>query len=384
MNKSIFESRRRSLYPNGPDVSSVGFGSYRIGFSHPEHADALESALRRGLNLIDTSSNYSNGESEELIGQVISKLISKNVIERNKTVLVTKCGYLQGAAKDFPEISSFGDHFRHCIHPEFILDQIEISLKRLNTDYLDVYLLHNPEYMLKRFELDGMEKSQAQDLFYQRIKESFLCLENLVSEGKIKSYGVSSNYFGSPNDDFSFVSLKKLHDVAISISDKNHFKVVEMPLNWLEVSPLFYELEDTNESTISYAQKNKIGVLINRPFNAMFNDSLIRLTRPQIQEKDLIHLDEDALRGFENWKSLASDLEQLAHKQLEDVPGYEDASLSQLALATLVWLPGVSSVLCGMRQERYVTDAAYALSRPALLSAKNVLYNIYENLEFHN
>jgi aryl-alcohol dehydrogenase-like predicted oxidoreductase len=124
-------------------------------------------------------------------------------------------------------------------------------------------------------------------------------------------------------------------------------------------------------------------VLINRPFNAMFNDSLIRLTRPQIQEKDLIHLDEDALRGFENWKSLASNLEQLARKQLEDVPGYEDAPLSQLALATLVWLPGVGSVLCGMRQERYVTDAAHALSRPALLSAKNVLYNIYENLEFH-
>ena len=97
-----------------------------------------------------------------------------------------------------------------------------------------------------------------------------------------------------------------------------------------------------------------------------------------------MNLDENALKGFENWKALSMDLEYLAHKQLEDIPGYEDAPLSQLVLATLIWLPGVSSVLCGMRQERYVNDAASALSRPALLSAKNVLYNIYENLEFHN
>lgn len=384
MNKSIFQARRRPLCPGGPDVSSVGFGSYRIGFSQPQHASALESALLQGLNLIDTSSNYSHGESEELIGSTLSKLTQKNLIKREDIVLVTKAGYLEAKDKSYPEISSFGEYFDHCIHPDFLTDQVDQSLKRLGVEYLDSYLLHNPEYMLKRFELDGMERSQAHLLFYERLKKSFSFLESLVEQGKIKSYGISSNYFGAPNDDFSFVSLKKCHEIALSISEKNHFKVVQMPLNWLEVSPLFYELESTGESTISYAQKKGIGVLTNRPFNAMLNDSLIRLTRPQIPEADLLNLDENALKGFENWKALSADLEYLAHKQLEDAPGYEDAPLSQLVLATLIWIPGVSSVLCGMRQERYVNDAASALSRPALLSAKNVLYNIYENLEFHN
>ena len=90
----VFESRRRSLYKGGPKVSPVGFGTYRVGFAKqlgfPESATALETALRKGLNLIDTSSNYGFGQSELLIGKTLNKLIAENVIQRENIVLVSK------------------------------------------------------------------------------------------------------------------------------------------------------------------------------------------------------------------------------------------------------------------------------------------------------
>ena len=156
-----------------------------------------------------------------------------------------------------------------------------------------------------------------------------------------------------------------------------------MPMNWLEVSPLFYEVENTGLSTISYAKENNIGVMLNRPFNSMFNDGLIRLTRPQFSQTEINEFDEGMQKGYENWNKLSTDLENIAAKQLELTPGYENAPLSQLVLSTLAWLPGVSCVLCGMRRTNYVKDVQQALERPALPQARMVLKNIYENLEFH-
>lgn len=393
-----FESRRRILYKNGPYVSPVGFGSYRIGMSpqlgFPECAQALELALQKGLNLIDTSTNYGFGQSEILIGKTIRKYVTDNKIERENLVVVSKVGYIQGPnielaksrelqKKPFPEISQFGDETWHCIHPDFIEDQIERSLSRLGLTCIDVYLLHNPEYMLKRFELDGVERLHAKQIFYDRIKNSFLALEKLVSAGKIKAYGVSSNNLGAPEEEFCSVSIKALHEVALSISDTHSFKVVQMPMNWLEVSPVFYEVESIGESTLSYASHHDIGVMLNRPFNAMFNDGLIRLTRPQVLPEELKNLDEGMKKGLANWQQMSMDLEKLAREQLADVPGYDDATLSQFVVSTLIWSKGVTSVLCGIRKEKYVEDVEQALCRPSLPRAREHLRGIFENLEFH-
>ncbi len=395
----IFETRRRPLYEKGPYVTPIGFGSYRIGYGkvyqYPQCEQALQIACEDGLNLIDTSTNYGFGQSELLIGKILKQFFEEKKLSRESIVVVSKVGYIQGPnleiaklrAKEgnpFSDVSVFGNETSHCIHPDFIFDQIERSRSRLGLETIDVYLLHNPEYMLKRFELDGMDKETAQNLFYEKVKESFVALEKLVKENKIKCYGVSSNNLGAPEEEFSSVSLTRLHHLAQEVSSNNHFKVVQMPLNWLEVSPLFYECEALGHSTISYAQKNGIGVMINRPLNAMFNDGLIRLTRPQFSEEEKANFDEAMQKGYENWFQLSSDLEKMASKQLEMTPGYENAPLSQLVLSTLAWLPGVTSVLCGIRRPQYVEDAKEALQRPALPQAKLVLQNIYENLEFHN
>ena len=122
--------------------------------------------------------------------------------------------------------------------------------------------------------------------------------------------------------------------------------------------------------------------MLNRPFNAMFNDGLIRLTRPQVNKEDMDKLDAGMKLGLENWSKLASDLERLAKEQLADVLGYDDATLSQIVVSTLAWYPGVTSVLCGVRKEHYVDDVEQALARPSLPRAREHLYGIYENLEF--
>ncbi|APJ03847.1 aldo/keto reductase [Silvanigrella aquatica] len=393
----VFESRRRLLYKEGPHVSPVGFGSYRVGMSkhlgYPECAQALESALKKGINLIDTSSNYGYGQSEMLIGKTLTKLIQEGVIRRENIVVVSKVGYIQASnielakskelqGNGFFEVSKFGEEIWHCIHPDFIFDQINRSLSRLGLETIDVYLLHNPEYMLKKFELEGMDVLNAKKLFYSRLKESFMALESLVLEGKIKAYGVSSNNLGAPDDEYASISIRTVHEIAKSISENHHFKVAQFPMNWLEVSPAFYDIDGTGESTLSYAQKNDIGVMLNRPFNAMFNDGLIRLSRPQVKKEEVEKLDEGMRLGLANWTKLATDLESLARDQLADVPGYDDATLSQFVVSTLAWYPGVTSVLCGIRKEVYVEDVEQALVRPALHRAREHLYRIYENLEF--
>jgi hypothetical protein len=139
--------------------ANIGFGCYRIDNTIGEHYDALAKALTEGIDLIDTSSNYADGRSELLVGRVLSDLISADKIKREDITLVTKAGYIQGQnfklaaklkeeGKPFTEVVELQDGLWHCISPDFLEDQITRQLERLKTDYIDVYLLHNPEYYL--------------------------------------------------------------------------------------------------------------------------------------------------------------------------------------------------------------------------------------------
>src|SRR5687768_15816373 len=82
----------RVLGSTGLTVSIVGFGGYRTGRSDPTHRAALRAALRAGVNLVDTSSNYMFGDSERLIGEVLAE----GLVPRDEVVVVTKIGYVQG------------------------------------------------------------------------------------------------------------------------------------------------------------------------------------------------------------------------------------------------------------------------------------------------
>jgi aryl-alcohol dehydrogenase-like predicted oxidoreductase len=392
--QGVFHERRRPLYEGGPTVSLVGFGSYRVGFSpglgHPHCREALEYALVRGVNLVDTSTNYGNGQSELLIGQTLAALVQNKSISRENVVLVSKAGYAQGntlelvqqrerEGRPFESVFKFGSDLWYCLDPEFLVDQLERSRARLGVECLDVFLVHNPEYMLKAYEHNNISIEKARSDFYAQLEKCFAALERAVEAGHLRAYGVSSNTLGSTSDDPSAVSLQLLIDTAHRVSPQSSFRVVQCPLNWIEVNPVAVESADDQDNTLTLARKNGIGVLANRPFNAMHDGGLIRLTRPTVDPSSVT--DDAQRKGLQNWTRLSRDMEKLA-KEYISIPGYEDASLSQLVLSTLMWQPGLSAVLCGMRRKEYVMDAETATALPMLVNADQILAQIYQDLEF--
>src|SRR5258707_396821 len=138
----------RPLGGTGLRCHPMGFGCYRVADGNAAHEAALRKYLDEGGNLIDTSANYGDGHSEVLVGKVLREY------SRDKVIVVTKGGYIQGQnmalalRRKFPEIVKYGEGIWHCMHPEFLESQITMSADRMQLQFIDVYLLHNPEYYL--------------------------------------------------------------------------------------------------------------------------------------------------------------------------------------------------------------------------------------------
>jgi uncharacterized protein len=265
----------RTLGPTGLSVSALGFGSYRIDQGDPEHEQAFRQMLLGGkINLIDTACNYTQGQSEELIGRVFEEHVSEHGLSREAFVFVTKAGYLTDELLDlarhgsFPEdaLSKLGPDHWHSFHPSVLDRVIERSLKRLRLDCLDVFLLHNPEYFLScRPEL---ATEALRDAFYDRVSEAFQCLEGWVKRGAIGSYGVSSNTLGFPASSRTSTSVERLLEAAERIAPEgHHFRVVQCPLNLMETTAL---------ESLATAP---LGVLTNRPLNAIEDNIVYRLAQ---------------------------------------------------------------------------------------------------------
>ncbi|MEK7174237.1 MAG: aldo/keto reductase [Patescibacteria group bacterium] len=161
----------RPLGRTGITVSEVGFGTWGIGGETPgatsygptddtESKRALETAFENGITFYDTSDLYGAGHAEELLGEVFSN-------RREKIVIASKVGYVQhGGPHDF--------------RPMWIRARVEASLRRLKTDYLDVYQLHSPPMDQLRATPGAIEEMHA-----------------LKREGKIRAIGISVK---SPKD----------------------------------------------------------------------------------------------------------------------------------------------------------------------------------------
>lgn len=256
-------------------MGRIGFGSYRISIKSAEHKEALLTALKLGCSLIDTSANYTNGESEELIGEVLYENPQFN------PTLVTKAGYIQGQNLEIlKELNSKGlalidlvdidESLKHSIHPEFLKNQLDLSLKRLKRSSIDVFLLHNPEYYFKI-------KGANQEDYYERIQKAFAYLESEVEIGRIKSYGISSNNFVLPLSHPEVTNLKKVLEITKKIKTNNSFTHIQFPLNMIEIGALEKFGEYGNENLIELAQLNNLITMANRPLNAFTNNQLVRL-----------------------------------------------------------------------------------------------------------
>lgn len=151
---------------NAPKVSQIGLGAWQLGeskawstMSDKEANELVQKALELGINFFDTAPNYGSGSSEMRLGKALK------LSDRSKIVINTKFGHTVKGASDYSTKS--------------IRSSIEGSLKRLQTDYIDSVLIHNPPFEL----LDGSKNDQYEEL------------EHLIEEGKIRAYGASLDTF---------------------------------------------------------------------------------------------------------------------------------------------------------------------------------------------
>ena len=290
----------------GLTCTQVGFGGYRISRGMADHREALRLALGRGINLLDTSANYADGDSETLMGEVLTDFIADGPLTREAVIVVTKAGYLQGqnyalsqkrrqAGNPFPDLVPYAEGLAHCIHPDFLEDQITRSLARLNLACIDVLLLHNPEYYLAWAVKQGVASQAARKIYDDRIRLAFDHLEHEVIRGRIRFYGISSNTFPDAADRSDFTSLGRIHDLARDLRTDHHLAVVQFPMNLFECGAALVANQPDGRPLLAAARGYGLGTLVNRPLNALAGGRLMRLADvpdlpPQPAEAVIEHL----------------------------------------------------------------------------------------------
>ena len=336
-----------SLGNTGLTVSRFGFGTYRVDTRDPSHRAALLKALRESCNLIDTSSNYMDGDSERLIGSALAELIKQGDLAREEVVIVSKIGYVQGdnlkqaearekANHPYPEMVKYGEGIWHCIHPEFLADQLAHSLDRLGLQTLDVCLLHNPEYYLSSLKLTGRAGLPARrEEFYHRLQAAFEYLESQVAAGRLQYYGVSSNTAIVDAHDPEATSVSRMVESARLAAGKigtpvHHFAVVQCPMNLYESGAALTSNtgSDARETTLAFAQREGLAVLVNRPLNAMpgRGAGMIRLAK--------VHVASQAV-DFDQQRARVAELEQEYRRDI--APAVEPGGQGMLPAEFFNW-----------------------------------------------
>jgi aryl-alcohol dehydrogenase-like predicted oxidoreductase len=220
----------------GLKLSEMGIGTY-LGDTGEEksssYIETLRSAIGEGINVIDTAINYRYMRSERDVGRAIKGY------DRASLVISTKGGYVPydvDSGQDPKDyfIENFTNNGLikreemtpqgHCLGVEFLRWCFDKSLENMGTDYIDVYFIHNPEEELLFFD---------RDVVMGRLREAFLLMEELVSSGKLRYYGVATwNAFRISRGARQYISLQELVDLARSVAgDTHHFKVIQLPYN---------------------------------------------------------------------------------------------------------------------------------------------------------
>ncbi|MER5307108.1 aldo/keto reductase [Streptomyces sp. NPDC002773] len=154
--------RYRVLGGTGIEVSTYCLGTMMFGaVGNPDHQESvriIHAALDRGINFVDTADMYSAGESEEIVGKAL-----RDPRRRDETVLATKVYFPVGG-----EGPNRGGSSRR-----WITRAVENSLKRLGTDWIDLYQVHRPDHRTD-------------------VEETLDVLGDLVSQGKIRAFGCST------------------------------------------------------------------------------------------------------------------------------------------------------------------------------------------------
>ncbi|MEH6938234.1 aldo/keto reductase [Bacillus sp. JJ664] len=149
--------KKRMLGSTQLEISEIGLGCMSLGTNANEAIQTIHAALDSGINYLDTADLYDFGQNEEIVGKALKG-------RRDQVILATKVGNRWTASQDK---WSWDPSKKHILHA------VKDSLRRLNTDYIDLYQLHG----------GTIEDS------YEETIEAF---EELVKEGYIRHYGISS------------------------------------------------------------------------------------------------------------------------------------------------------------------------------------------------
>lgn len=210
------------------NVSEISLGCMRIGdLSKKEATDVIHNALELGINFFDHADIYAGGKSEEIFADAIDM----NPSIREKMVIQTKAGIRKGYF-DFSK--------------EHILNSVDESLKRLKTDYIDVFLLHRPDTLVEPEE----------------VAEAF---STLKSSGKVRHFGVSNQ---TPMQ----IELLKKYVEQDLIANQLQFSIMHTPMidAGIQMNTKFENSVDRDGGILDYSRLNDMTIQAWSPFQYGF------------------------------------------------------------------------------------------------------------------
>jgi aryl-alcohol dehydrogenase-like predicted oxidoreductase len=292
--------RYRKLGNTGLIVSSVALGTMQFGGKMnmgnlDQEATTLmvKLALDRGINFIDTADVYSLGESETLVGNALKGL-------RNEIVLATKV-----------RLPMSGNFNRSGATRVNIMREVEASLRRLQTDYIDLYQIH------------GWDSKTP-------LEETLRTLDDLVRHGKVRYIGLS-NFLSWQAA--TAVMLQDQLGLEKYVTAQMHYSLVGRGLE--------YEFQ-------SFAEFHNIGILVWSPLAGGFLAGKYTLANPA----------PGGTRFAEagNFVPFDREVGYRVVDALKDVAGRHDASAARVALAWVLGRPAVSSVIIAARKAEQLED----------------------------
>lgn len=224
---------------NLPEPRNIGFGCMSLDLDGSDNIKLLRSAVDKGITLFDTADLYDKGLNEEIVGKALS-------LVRSKVRIATKVGN---------EWNKSGTDWQWNPTKDYILNAVDKSLKRLQTDYIDLYQLHGGT-------LDDP------------IDETIEAFEILKEQGKILKYGISSI---RPN-------------VIREWIRKSNMSSVMMQYSLLDRRPEEECLDMLHEANISVITRGTLakGMLIDKPANNYlgYSEHEVKLMQKAISKTD--------------------------------------------------------------------------------------------------
>ena len=298
----------RTLGSSGMTVSTLCLGNMMFGaWGNQDHGDAvrvIHRALDAGINFVDTADVYSAGESEVITGKALKG-------RRDDVILATKCHFpvASGPFEAKPRPNTNGNSRRH------ILRACEDSLRRLDTDWIDLYQIHRPD--------------PATD-----IDETLSALTDLVHQGKIRAFG-SSTFPADQIVEAQWVADRRSRD---------RFQTEQPPysifVRWIE------------RDLLPAVQRYRMGCLVWSPLNGGWLTG--RYRRGQAIDKTTGRAARMPARFDETDPANQRKLELV--DELETLAAECGMSLTHLAVAWVLEHPAVTSAIIGPRTMDQLED----------------------------